>query len=443
MHFSIPNHILYALNRLNACGFEAYLVGGCVRDDLLGIRPFDYDIASSAMPEETIGCFKQHKTVLTGLKHGTVSVIIEGKPVEITTFRIDGDYDDKRHPNDVFFTRNLAEDLKRRDFTVNALAFSPQSGIIDQGGGLSDLKHRIIRCVGDPEKRFEEDALRILRALRFACTLDFHIEANSEQAMLKRLDSLANISTERITLELNKFMMGKSPELFFRNYPRLFFRIIPGIESMYRCPQKSIYHCYDVWEHTLETLSHCPKQLNIRWAALFHDSGKPGTISYDEDGTNHFAGHEALSVKIAEEAFSSMRQKNSLKNSVSTLIRYHDERMHKKSVQYWLAKLGAEDFFDLMALQKADILAHAPHIARDADKIDLLVETAKELIAQNAVLNPSQLNINGRILLENGFPQGPLLREILSALFKLVLKGEIPNDGETLLRYALTHFPRN
>ena len=436
MFFSLTQGITFALKRLESCGFSAYLVGGCVRDFILGKFPDDFDITTSAYPDEICKVFEDKKLVLNGMKHGTVAVVIEGELVEITSFRLDGKYINHRHPESVSFTRSLEEDLKRRDFTINAMAYSPSEGIIDLNGGMKDIENRIIRCVGKPGERFDEDALRILRALRFSCKLDFEIEGNTVQAMHEKIGFTKAVSQERKTIELNKFMLGQNPAGLLRKYPYLFFELIPNISQMFHCPQKSYYHCYDVWEHSLHALEYSRPTLANRWAALYHDSGKPAAISYDEDGTTHFAGHEAISVRLVDEAFDILKQKKSLKKRVLELVRYHDTRFNKNLVQYYLAQLGEECFFELMELQRADLLAHAEHIAKNEPQIDALIAHARSLIENKAVLSMSDMQINARTLIDNGFKKDKNLGLTLNRLFQLVLLNEIENEPEALLKKA-------
>ncbi len=437
MRFPVPGSVLEAINRLNDSGHEAYLVGGCVRDDYLHIPPHDYDICTSAYPEEIKACFREERTIDTGIRHGTVTVLLEGHSIEITTYRADGPYSDGRRPDHVSFTHNLAEDLKRRDFTMNALAWHPSTGIVDMFGGREDCDNRLIRCVGQARHRFNEDALRILRALRFASTLGFSIEQTALEAMEERKASIRKVSVERIATELNKLMLGAQPAEVFRQYPRIMFEALPSLEPMFHCPQRSIFHCYDVWDHTLHALEDTPPDLAVRWAALYHDSGKPGAITYDPDGTTHFRGHQGISTRIVEQDMTSLRQPNALIKEITTLVKYHDERIGPDNLQAWLSKLGHPLFIKLMMLQRADLGAHAPDVAAKVGNIDNLVAHANEIANSDACLSLRDLAVDGRMLVENGFGSGPFLGETLQYLLQRVVNGFEPNDQRTLLSIAL------
>lgn len=437
MRFPVPGFVLEAITRLNDSGHEAYLVGGCVRDDYLHIPPHDYDICTSAYPEEIKTCFQDERTIDTGIRHGTVTLVLGHDAVEITTFRADGPYSDGRRPDHVSFTHSLAEDLMRRDFTMNALAWHPASGIVDLFGGREDCDNKLIRCVGQARHRFSEDALRILRALRFASTLGFSIEQSALEAMEERKASIRKVSVERITEELNKLMLGTQPAEVFRQYPRIMFEVLPSLEPMFRCPQRSFFHCYDVWEHSLHALSDTPPDLAVRWAALYHDSGKPDAITYDPDGTTHFRGHMAISTRIVENAMTSLRQSNALTKEVTTLVKYHDERIGPDNLQMWLSKLGHPLFIKLMWLQRADLGAHAPHVAEKVRNIDDLIARANDMAHGNACLGLKDLAVDGRVLVEHGFDTGPFLGETLQYLLQRVVNGFEQNDRRTLLSVAL------
>lgn len=437
MRFPVPGPILEAINRLNDGGHEAYLVGGCVRDDYLGIRPNDYDICTSAYPEQTKACFSNEKTIDTGIRHGTLSVLLDGNSIEITTFRTDGPYLDRRRPDHVFFTLSLAEDLERRDFTMNAMAWHPSSGIVDLFGGREDCDNKLIRCVGSPAKRFNEDALRILRALRFASVLDFAIESYALAAMDERKSSVKRVSIERITTELNLLLTGLNPAGVIRQCPRILFEVLPLLEPMYHCPQRSVFHCYDLWEHTLHALKDTPPDLSVRWAALLHDVGKPDAITYDADGTTHFRGHQAISTRIAGKILTELKQPTAVIKEITQLVKYHDERIGPDNLQQWLCKLGQPLFGKLMLLQRADMGSHAPHVAVKVKDIDALAERAQEMARSGACLSLSDLAVDGRLLVEHGFSSGPFLGETLQYLLQRVISGFEKNDREALLSLAV------
>lgn len=437
MRFAVPDEVLEALSRLNDAGHEAYLVGGCVRDDCLGIPPHDYDICSSAYPEEIKAVFADKTTVDTGIRHGTVTVVSNGLPLEVTTYRADGPYSDNRRPDYIRFTRKLSEDLKRRDFTMNAMAWHPRQGLIDLFGGKDDLANGIIRCVGTARVRFSEDALRILRALRFMSAFGFTIEPGAVKAMQDKKETLHSVSVERITEELNKLLLGAAPAEVFRRFPRILFEVLPEIAPMYHSPQRSVFHSYDVWEHTLHALENTPADLSVRWAILLHDSGKPEAITFDPDGTTHFWGHPTVSTRIATQLMARLRQSALLSREVATLVKYHDERIGPDNLHQWLSRLGLPLFEKLMAVQYGDMSAHAPHVAAKADTIGELTERARALVASGACLTLRDLAVDGRLLAANGFEAGPFLGDTLRYLLDRVVSGFAPNDRQTLLVMAL------
>lgn len=443
MRFPVPDDVLEALARLHHAGHEAYLVGGCVRDDYLGIPPRDWDITTSAYPEEVKAVFPDMPTVDTGIQHGTVTVVHGAIPLEITTYRADGPYSDARRPDYIRFTKSLSEDLKRRDFTMNAMAWSPQAGLVDLFGGRNDLDKKLIRCVGQARQRFAEDALRILRALRFASVFRFGIERGAEEAMAEKQALLHKVSVERVAQELNKLMLGQDPAGVFRRYPRVLFEVLPEIEPMYRCPQKSVFHCYDVWEHTLHALDAAPGDLAVRWATLLHDAGKPHAITYDADGTTHFRGHPAVSTRIARTVMGRLRQSNELTDEVELLVKHHDDRIGPDNVRPWLSRLGLPLFEKLHAVQRADMLAHAPHVAERAAALDQLLVTARELVENGACLTLRDLQVDGGLLIAHGFTPGAFLGETLDYLLGRVVNGYAANDREELLTIALERLKRH
>lgn len=284
MTMDMPKNVDTAINLLQSAGFEAYAVGGCVRDSLLGKTPNDWDITTSAKPEDMKSVFADFHCIDTGIKHGTVTVVIDGEPLEITTFRLDGEYEDNRHPKSVTFTSDLGADLGRRDFTVNAMAYSKMTGTVDLFGGQNDLKNGIIRCVGDPDRRFNEDALRILRALRFASALDFEIEEKTAQSLLKNRALLGNISEERIAKELLKLVCGKGAKRILTDFAPVLFEILPELQPMYKNSHDNPHHCYDIYEHTLIAVESIDSEPTLRFAMLLHDCGKPAVKKFDENG---------------------------------------------------------------------------------------------------------------------------------------------------------------
>lgn len=443
MRFPVPQPILGVLSRLEACGFAAYLVGGCIRDDMLGIQPKEYDVASAARPEEVQACFQGERLLETGLKHGTLTLLTDAGPCEITTFRSDGTYSDNRHPDSVRFSLSIEEDLQRRDFTVNAMAYSPTRGLVDPFMGRLDCARKVLRAVGDPLERFREDALRILRGLRFAATLGFDIDADSYQAMLAMLPGLARISRERIGHELNRMLLGAHAADTLGLYPRLLFSVLPELQPILHHPQRSRFHIYDVWEHSLETLRLAPAELALRWAALFHDSGKPETSQVDPDGSTHFRGHPAISMRIAKDSLASLKQPKKLMEEVGTLVLYHDDRVGQHNLQLWLARLGFPLLRQLILLQAADLEAHAPHVHHRAQEARQLIEAAQALLDSGACLSIKDLKINGHDLRALGYPDGPLMGETLQYMLDMVLTGRAPNEADYLHRLASLRLRRH
>lgn len=433
MRFPVPQSVIFALRKLEQEGFAAFLVGGCVRDDYLGIMPHDYDIATAAIPEEVKAVFLDQQVIDTGIKHGTVTVVIDKTPLEITTFRTDGTYSDGRRPDSVRYSHHLTDDLSRRDFTMNAMAWSEKAGLVDPFMGRQDCDHKMIRCVGVPEKRLHEDALRILRGLRFASSLHFTIEQETLKAMIAQKHRLQLISIERIFKELCGLLEGENPANVFRCYPHILFEVLPEIEPIYRCPQRTKFHRYDVWEHTLHALDEAPNDLVIRWAVLLHDVGKPHTISYDPDGTTRFRGHQRVSEQIADKLFKRLRAPNRLHKEVCLLVRYHDDRIRTDNCQWWLATLGYDLFFKLLHVQRADMLAHSDFVAKNAgDTFKKLIKQTKQMMVDGTVLKISDLAINAHTLMNIGYAPGPRLGQILQYLFELVLRGKVRNDHEAL-----------
>ncbi len=436
MRFPLPQAVLTALDRLHACNHRAYVVGGCVRDDALGIVPKEYDMCTSARPEQVHACFKGERVLDTGLQHGTVTLLLGDQSLEITTMRSDGQYSDSRHPDSVRFSDSLIEDLQRRDFTINAMAWNPAEGLVDPFGGMEACQQKLLIAVGDPATRFGEDALRILRALRFAATLGFHIDADTYDGMLQQLPGIRHISRERIAKELNLLLLGDHAAQTLRRYPRIFMAALPQLEPMLHCPQRSRYHALDVWEHSLQVLGHTPPQLALRWSALLHDSGKPVSMTADSDGRTHFRGHPAVSADIASDCLNGLRQPRKLTDRVVLLVTHHDDRIQPATVARWLSRLGPEAFQELAQLQKADLLAHAPHVHGQAEQLDTMMEQARKLVAEGACLHVRDLKLDGHDLLNMGYPEGPLLSQGLQAMLDQVLDGHLQNEDAALRAFA-------
>lgn len=434
-----PKHIHMVLDRLGEAGYEACPVGGCVRDTLLGKAPADWDVCTSARPEETAAVFTDLHCIDTGAKHGTMTVVIDHHPVEITTYRTESGYADNRHPDTVSFVSSLEEDLSRRDFTINAMAFRPDGSIVDLFGGEDDLQAGLIRAVGDPESRFREDALRILRGLRFAARLDFAIEENTARAMETCRDLLHNIAPERILTELKGILIGPGAGHILREYPQIFFTVLPELAPMEGFDQKSPYHIHDIWTHTVCAVEAAPPDPVLRLAMLFHDMGKPETFSLDETGTGHFYGHAKVSRAGAETILRRLRCDNASREAVLRLIEYHDMRPPntKKSVRRLLAKLGETALRQVIDCWKADCADRAESVR--AEHLELIGETEallEEILAGEICFSLKDLAVNGGDILALGVEKGPEVGRTLQELFRMVLEDEVPNDRDSLLREA-------
>ena len=435
----IPAQVSRALDLLAAHNFEAYLVGGCVRDYIMNRPVQDFDMTTVARPEQVKNVFVDYSVIETGIKHGTVTVIIDDMSLEITTFRQDGEYLDNRHPLNVTFSSSLQEDLSRRDFTINALAYNPKSGLRDFVGGELDIQNKLIRAVGDPYKRFEEDALRILRALRFASVLGFTIEERTAAAMFSRSELLNNISVERVFVELKKLLCGKDVKRIMEEYTEILGVVLPELLPMKAFIQYNPYHSYDVLTHTLKAVENIEPVPYLRLAALLHDIGKPRTFTRSEDGVGHFYGHMHVSCEIAADILNRLRVDNCTKDKVLKLVKYHDTQIinEPKYVKRWLNKLGIAAFEDLLQLKTSDMIAQKGNINDPRlSSIAELRKTAEQIVDEGLAFNLKSLAISGQDLLNIGVPQGKKIGEILDELLELVVDGELANRQEELLEYV-------
>ncbi len=435
----MPKNVDIAINLLQSAGFEAYAVGGCVRDSLLGKTPNDWDITTSAKPEDMKSVFADFHCIDTGIKHGTVTVVIDGEPLEITTFRLDGEYEDNRHPKSVTFTSNLGADLGRRDFTVNAMAYSKKTGTVDLFGGQNDLKNKIIRCVGDPDRRFNEDALRILRALRFASALDFEIEEKTAQSLLKNRALLGNISEERIAKELLKLVCGKGAKRILTDFAPVLFEILPELQPMYKNSHDNPHHCYDIYEHTLIAVESINPEPTLRFAMLLHDCGKPAVKKFDENGVAHFYGHQRISAEISAQILARLKVSNKFRDEILFFVSNHDRwelYENTEKMPRYLSKFGLDGVLNLLKVMRADVLAQSPEYRYRLDQIADAEETAKNLAAQKPCLSLSELQINGRTLMDIGIPQGRKLGAVLAQLLDEVIDGVTKNTQEALTTRA-------
>ncbi len=427
-----------AIARLEAAGFEAVAVGGCVRDLLSGKTPHDYDVATAATPDEICRVFADERRIETGLQHGTVTVLLSGEPLEITTYRKDGDYSDGRHPDGVTFSRNLEDDLSRRDFTVNAMAFHPERGVTDLFGGRADLKAGILRCVGEPRVRFSEDALRVLRGLRFASQHGFVIEDTTADAMRAARDTLSPVSAERIFAEMTAMLCGKNVTRVLLAFPEIVCAVLPELKDTVGFSQNNRHHIYTVYSHIARVVGATPATPALRWAALLHDAGKPACVSIDANGESHFTGHPSESAKRADAVLTRLRADNRTKEAALELIELHDLRTPptEKAVKRLLSKVGEERFFELCDLATADRLAQNPvFFAPGKTREDAVRDLAKKLLAEHACLSLSDLAVNGDDLKSAGIPAGKELGDTLHRLLDLVLDGDCENTKEELLKH--------
>lgn len=449
VQFHFPQAVGYIIDTLNDAGFEAYVVGGCVRDALRGNEPHDWDIATSALPEQTKACFSGERVIETGIRHGTVGILLEDEIYEVTTYRIDGEYKDNRHPQEVEFVDRIELDLARRDFTVNAMAYHPKKELVDPFSGESDLKNGILRCVGVPQERFSEDALRIMRAIRFASVLGFSIEEHTADAIHALKESLNHIAMERIRTELVKLLCGKNVREVLTEYADVIFTVIPELKALKGYYQNTPYHNKDIWEHTVLATANIEAEPLLRLTMLLHDAAKPfcytETYEYpyvdsDEMLTiGHFKGHPAKSAVIAQEVLKRLRCDRKTIDMVSKLIYWHDERpaAERVTVKKLMSKIGAEDFLLLQKVRKADTKAQRPAFCdKTVKQIGQVEALAQKLILENTCLTAAQLELTGADLIAAGIPQGKRIGEILNKLLDAVVAEELPNDRAALLNAA-------
>lgn len=435
MTIQLPEKVQYIIEELEKHGYEAYAVGGCVRDSLLGKVPNDWDITTSAKPLQVKEVFS--KTVDTGIQHGTVTVMLGREGFEVTTYRIDGEYEDNRHPKEVIFTADLVEDLRRRDFTINAMAYNPGTGLVDVFSGVEDMHNRCIRCVGNAEERFSEDALRILRAVRFGAQLQFEIEDETKAAMKKLAGNLSYISAERIQTELIKLLVSPQPDRLREAYELGITKVIlPEFDTIMNCSQNNMHHCYSVGEHTLCSLKEIEPDKVLRLTMLFHDFGKPETKTTDQQGIEHFHGHALISAKMAEGIMKRLKFDNNTLDKVVTLVELHDHRpsLKKKSVKKLIVKSGTELFEPLLKVKYADTLAQSMYQRQEKlEYLAQLKEIYHTVLEEKECISLKELAVNGSDLIALGVPQGKRIGEILKALFEVVLESPEKNNKETLL----------
>ena len=436
MEIKLPQNVLIILDRLEKAGYEAYCVGGAVRDSLMGMIPGDWDITTSAMPKETRELFSDYKTIDTGLKHGTLTVIIDHIPYEITTYRIDGDYEDNRHPDEVSFTKNLQEDLARRDFTVNAIAYNPTVGVVDLYGGQDHIYNSIIKTVGNPDKRFNEDALRIVRALRFASVLGFSIDEETKSAIHRNKELLKNISVERISVELVKLVCGKNAFNVLMEFSDVLSVFIPEIAPAVDFKQLGEKHTYDVWEHICHTVDTIPADKTLRLTMLLHDLGKVPTHKLNEKGESTFKNHASVGGEMAREILTRLRFDKKTVNRVSFLVGNHDFEPpeSKLLLKKHLKTKTPEDIRTLLIIKKSDRGALSEKYRDISEGTAQTLKWLKEIEDNNECCTISQLAVNGNDLINHGF-SGEDIGKRLDFLLDAVIEGKIENKKSLLLTY--------
>ncbi len=440
LKIDLPEGVKKIIDILSKNGYEAFVVGGCVRDSIIGIKPNDWDITTSAKPDEIMNCFREYKIIPTGLKHGTVTVIIDGEQYEITTYRIDGKYSDGRHPDSVIFTSNLIEDLSRRDFTINAMAYNPEKGLIDPFGGAEDIENGWIRCVGNPKDRFEEDALRMLRAIRFSSQLDFTITVKTDLKIDELYKNLEKVSIERIVDEFKKIAVSNK---FFVNlicYNFVFTLFIPEYNDILGFKQNNPYHKYDLYMHTICAVKNCKStDLITRLAVFFHDFGKPHSYQDDENEIRHFYGHAKVSGDITDNILKRLKFDNYTREKIVELVKCHDATIvaNKKYIKRWLNKIGEEQFIRLLDVQEADAKAHHElYIDEKVSNINKIRILLRQVIDEKECFSLKDLAINGNdvkkyMMFEEGHTVGLLLKIIL----KMVIDEKLNNNQEEIIKW--------
>ena len=433
----LPQTVQYCIHALEAAGYQAYAVGGCVRDSLLGLTPADYDLCTSAAPEEISRVFRAHQLLHHGQKHGTVGVVLDGQVYEITTFRIEGGYEDSRHPDWVTFVSHVEEDLARRDFTVNAMAYNPKTGYIDPFGGRQDLEKHILRTVGDPEARFREDALRILRGARFSARFRLTPEPATKAAMEHLAPLMDNLARERVFEELCKLLCSATAEDLLTFAP-LLTQVIPELAPVVGFEQHSPHHAYDVFTHIAHVVEAVPAELPLRWAALLHDVGKPACFTQDENGRGHFKGHAKVSAEMAEAILLRLKAPSALRQQVTELIGLHMTKLEpdKKLLRRRLGKLGQEPLFQLLLLQEADMGSKGTGKPEEMEQFPKIRALLGEVLAEDTCFRIKDLAVNGWDLQQAGFAPGPDIGKCLSWLLGQVQDEVLPNERAVLLRTA-------
>ena len=438
MQIQLPDKVNRIIEALMAAGFEAYAVGGCVRDSVMGRVPNDWDITTSAKPEEVKNLFP--RTIDTGIKHGTVTVMSDKEGFEITTYRIDGDYEDGRHPKEVTFTACLEEDLKRRDFTINAMAYNEQDGLMDIFGGMRDIQQGVIRCVGDAQERFTEDALRMLRAIRFSAQLGYQIEWSTKDAIRKLAPNLKLISAERIQAELVKLVVSPHPDYLRTAYETgITKQILPEFDLCMETAQNNPHHCYSVGEHILHAMQAVESDKVLRLGMLFHDIGKPQTLTIDEAGITHNKGHAEVGEKMTKNILHRLKFDNDTLDKVLKIVRYHDQEigLSESGVRRAVNRMG-EDFFPMIiAVQRADIQAQSDYMREEKlQRLAYIQELYEGICQRQECLSLKDLSVTGSDLIALGMPSGKEMGVVLHELLELVLDEPERNTREELLEIS-------
>lgn len=441
----LPEKVKFIINTIMEAGYEAYAVGGCIRDSVLGRKPSDWDITTSASPCQIKELFS--RTLDTGIKHGTVTVMLDREGFEVTTYRIDGEYEDGRHPREVIFTSSLTEDLRRRDFTINAMAYNEQAGLVDMFGGMEDIHRRLIRCVGSPLERFNEDALRIMRAVRFAAQLSYEIEEETAGAIRKLAVNLKKISAERIQSELVKLLVSPHPEYLKTAYETGITEVIlPEFDLCMKTEQKNPHHCYSVGIHILEAMKAVREDKALRLALLFHDMGKPFCLTVDEEGIYHFHGHPGISEEIAEKILRRLKFDNDTTDMVKKLVRYHDRYIEPvpRNVRCAMMKMGEDVFPLFLEIRRADILAQSTFLREQKEQnLKDLREVYEIILKEKQCVSLKTLAVNGRDLIRDaGMEPGKELGNMLNGLLERVIEDPSLNNRDYLLKTAKEQLKR-
>jgi tRNA nucleotidyltransferase (CCA-adding enzyme) len=445
IYIDLPENVQFILNTLEFNDYKAYVVGGCVRDSLLNIVPKDWDICTDCLPETILEIFKDFNVIKTGLQHGTVTVVIENVPYEITTFRKDGDYTDRRRPDSVKFVSDVVLDLSRRDFTVNSMAYNHKEGLIDPFCGQEDLNNRIIRCVGVPDDRFEEDALRLLRAARFACRFNFMIESATMRSMYDYASTIEKISQERITSELNQILLSPNfiTGMKLLKQSNLLKYVLPELFDCIDVQQNNNYHQYKVYDHILRSVTNIEPKLYLCLTMLFHDIAKPQCKTTDEKGIDHFYRHNEVGARMTDIILRRMKYDNETITKVVQLVSIHncDIPCTIGAVKRWLNKIGEDTFRDLLKVKYADMYAQSVYsIEQKKPKLAQLKLLLEQVLVANECFSKKDLAINGANLIDMGFKEGKIIGEIINELVKMVIDSPEINTKERLLRIVSEQF---